>query len=164
MELNQEFETLPSDLRMKLFKLYNCHFTNSNNWNFQSNIFQHLVRSYNVNIKVIFDLPYGCHNWLVEQLSGGKHALLLIYSKYIKFMNNIKKNKRSSLRYLLNIVQSDVRSTTGGNLRKIFLDTGVQVIPGLTNKANIGDFQVYKYSEEEQWRLPLLVSLLEIRN
>ena len=79
-------------------------------------------------------------------------------------MNNIKMNKRSSLRYLLNIVQSDVRTTTGGNLRKIFLDTGVQVIPGLTNKANIGDFQVYKYSEEEQWRLPLLVSLLEIRN
>ena len=105
---------------MKLFKLYNCHFTNSNNWNFQSSIFQQLVRSYNVNLKVIYDLPYGCHNWLVEELSGGQHALVLIYSKYIKFISSLKENKRTSLRFLLNIVQNDVRSTTGGNLRKIF--------------------------------------------
>ena len=61
-------------------------------------------------------------------------------------------------------MQGDVRSTTGGNLRKIFLDTGVQVIPGTTNKGEISDFRVYKYPEEEHWRLPLLVSLLEIRN
>ena len=57
-----------------------------------------------------------------------------------------------------------MRSTTGGNLRKIFLDTGVQVIPGVTNKADICNFRVYKYDEKEHWRLPLLVSLLEIQN
>ena len=30
MNLNQEFETLPSESQLKLFKLYNTHFTGSN--------------------------------------------------------------------------------------------------------------------------------------
>ena len=163
MELNQEYETLTPEIRLKLLKLYNCHYTNSNNWDFQSSIFKQLVRSYNVNLKVIFDLPYACHNWLVEELSGGRHALVLIYSKYIQFINNLHKNKRASIRSLLSFVQDDVRSGTGGNLRKIFLDTGVLVVPGQTHKSELWNFRVYDTPAGDEWKLPLLVSLLEIR-
>ena len=116
-----------------------------------------------MNLKVIFDLPYACHNWLLEELTGGNNALVRIYSKYIKFVNNLHKNKRQSIKSLLRIVQDNVKSTTGGNLRKIFLDTGIKVVPGVTSKFQMRDHQVYKTPEGEEWRLPMLVSLLEIR-
>ena len=136
MELNQEYETLTPEIRIKLLKLYNCHFTNSNNWDFQSTIFKQLVRSYNVNLKVIFDLPYACHNFLGEELSGRRQALVLIYSKNIQC-------KQASLRSLLRFVKDDVRSGTGGNLKKILLDTKVLVVPGQTHKFELRNFRVY---------------------
>ena len=121
------------------------------------------MRSYNVNLKVIYELPYACHNWLVEELTGGNHALVRIYSKYIKFINNLVNNKRDSIKSLLKIVQDNVRSTTGGNLRKILLDTGMLIVPGVSNRFELRNFRVYQNNEREEWRLPLLISLLEIR-
>ena len=110
-------------------------------------IFGQLMRSYNVNLKVIYDLPYACHNRLVEELTGGNHALVRIYSKYIKFINNLVKNKRDSIKCLLKIVQDDVRSTTRGNLRKILLDKGMLIVPGVTNRFYVCIYVWYNHKE-----------------
>ena len=100
MNLNQEFETLPSESQLKLFKLYNTHFTGSNCWDYQSNIFQQLLNSYNVNLKCIFNLPCGTHSWLTEELSEGNHAQVIIYKRFVKFVQTLVNNKRQSLKTL----------------------------------------------------------------
>ena len=74
MELNQEFECLPPESRLRLLHLYNMHFSGSNCWNFQEKTFQQLTKSYNVNIRILFDLPINTHCWIAEEISGGKHA------------------------------------------------------------------------------------------
>ena len=106
------------------------------------------------------DLPYGTHNYIVEQLSGGNNAKKMIWCRYIKFVKKIIKNKRSSIVSLFKTIQNDVRSVTGSNLRKIMLDTSKLVIPGVTEKIALYDFNVYDIPEE--W-IPLLLSLLEMR-
>ena len=66
------------------------------------------------------------------------------------------------MRDLFNLVKDDVRSTVGSNLRTIFLDTDIQVIPGITSKAALVNYTVYETKGD--WQIPLLTSLLEIRD
>ena len=68
------------------------------------------------------------------------------------------------MKSLLNVVAHDVRSQTGGNIRKILLDTGVKVVPGVTTQAAMVGVTAYEVQEDQQWRLPLLQSLLQVRD
>ena len=164
MNLNQEFKFAKSETQIKMLNLYNCHFTGSSAWDFNSNEVEKFYSSFNRNLKVIYDLPWPTHRWLCEALSG-IHMKKMIYSRYIKFLNNIVgKGTKENCRSLLNYCISDVRSQTGGNIRKIFLDTGVRITPGVTAATAISNYTVYKVVEEQEWKLPLLHSLLEVRD
>ena len=153
MCLNQEFENLPLTSQMKLLRLYNGHYTGSNCWNFSGEMFRKLMNSYNVNVKVIFDLPHACHNWLIEKVSGFKHPRKEIYKRFVKFVNNLATNKRSCVKSLFHSVCDDVRSTIGANLRQIKLDTGVHITPGVTTQHEIQHYAEYNVPENEEWRL-----------
>ena len=116
-----------------------------------------------MNIKVIFNLPWASHRWLCESLAG-KHMKVMIYSRYIKFLRNIcSTSDRDNLKSLLNTVKNDVRSQTGANIKRIFLDTGVRIIPGVTLPSVLSGVSAYKVEECERWRYPLLQSLLQVR-
>ena len=42
--------------------------------------------------------------------------------------------------------------------------TNVTVVPGVTRAHDLSNYRVYETPPEEQWRLGLLVSLLEVRD
>ena len=44
------------------------------------------------------------------------------------------------------------------------MDTGVKVFPKVTKGFALHDYLVYKVPTGQDWRLPLLVSLLEIKD
>ena len=89
---------------------------------------------------------------------------IMIYSRYIKFLRNICiKSDRPNLVALLNLVKDDVRSQTGGNLRKIFMDTKVRVVPGVTHPSALTGIKAYTVEEDELWRLDLLQCLLQVK-
>ena len=144
--------------QVKLLHLYNAHFSGFPCWSFVSETFNQLMNSWNVNLRVIFDLPYGTHSHLVDSLTDGKHARKMIYTRYLKFLKSIATNRR------LRIVTETRRSWTGQNIRKILLDTNVTVVPGVTRTHDLSDYRVYETPAEENWRLGLLVSLLEVRD
>ena len=124
MNLNQEFELLPSKNKLKLSQLYNGHYTGSHNWCFSGRMFQMMMNSFNVNVRIIFDIPDNSHCWIVEQLTGCNHARKQIYQRFIKFVNCLFTTKRSIVRSLFMSVCSDVRSHIGDNLKRVQLDTG----------------------------------------
>ena len=65
---------------------------------------------------------------------------------------------------MLKFVKDDLRSQTGGNIKKISLDTEMRIIAGVTDKFSLSGMEVYKVKDSEQWRLPLIHSLLEVKN
>ena len=85
-----------------------------------------------------------------------------MFSRYVKFVTGLKNNKRPMLCDLFDEVKNDVLSTTGSNLRVILLETGVSVVPGVTKPSVLGGY--YVYEEKGDWQVPLLVSLLEMRD
>ena len=115
-------------------------------------------------MKVIYDLDYGTHNYLIEGLTDGRQAKQIIYKKYINFLGSIAKNRRHEIVQLLDIVKDTCMSVTGSNLRRILLESEARVIPGKTKGFELANYRVHKTPVGEEWRLPLLVSLLEIRD
>ena len=132
-----------NDIKLKMFNLYNCHFSGSAIWNFDSKEFDKLSNSFNMNIKALFDLPWATHRWLCEQLSGC-HMRKMIYKRYIKFVNSIKnKCSKPHVRFLLSISKDNVQTNTGSNLRKIHCETGTHIIPGSTSHCELSDINIY---------------------
>ena len=163
MELDQEFHCLPADQKMRLNLLYNSHFCSSSIWRFESEEARHLFSSWNKNIKMIYDLPWATHRWVLEEITGSNLKVML-FSRFVKFVNAIFKSKKPALRFLLSVSKSDVRSLTESNLRSILLNTGVEVKPGVTKATVVKKHTLCKVPDEERWKVPLLHSLLAVKS
>ena len=82
------------------------------------------------------------------------------YSRFAKYIQMGKNNKRAFLRCLFNTVKDDVRSTSGSNIRTILLST--QVDPRYMSRHKIKGWSVYP--PKDSWTVPLLTSLIELRS
>ena len=162
MELNQEFISSPNEVKLKMQRLYNSHFTGSSLWNFTDEGFNKLYNSWNVNIRIMLGLPRDTHCWIVEELDTGHHLRQMLFSRYIQFVNSIATGKRQSLKFLLNTASHLVHSPTGRNIRQIMLETGTHIIPGVTIKSAINSYKVYAMPEGHHWKTSLIKGVLEI--
>ena len=128
-------------------------------------MFNQLCNSWNVNLKVIMDIPVQSHTWIVESLSGVPTARKMIYSRFIKFVNTLLKiENRPAVASLAKLAINDVRTLIGGNLRQISLDTNKQIIPGVTSQLVLKTYVANPIPEGQDWRVPLLHSLFEMRS
>ena len=157
--LNQEFHFAHPEARLKMCRLYNTAFYGSNCWKFDSEQVKMFSKTWNVNIRIMFDIPRESHCWIVEDISEGRHFLQMIYSRFAKYLVMVRKNKRPVLRCLYNIVKDDVQTTTGSNIRTLLLSTGID--PRFMSRHNLKTWRVYP--PKDNWTVPLLTSLLELR-
>ena len=142
--------------------LYNSHFSGSNIWKFESEEARHLISSWNKNTKLVFDLPWATHRWILEEITESNLKVML-FSRFVKFTNAIKKSSKPFVKFLFSVAAADVRSLTGSNMRSILVHTGVQVIPGVTKAAEVKKHTLFMVPEREKWKVPLLHSLLAVR-
>ena len=157
--LNQEFSFANAETRLKMCRLYNTAFFGSNCWKFSSDQVQKFSKTWNVNLRIMFDLPRETHCWIVEELSGGRHFLQMIFSRFSSYVKMIKNNKKDFIRSMYNIVKDDIKTTTGSNIRTVLLTSGVD--PRCMDKFKLKNWRVY--SKADDWTVPLLSSLIEIR-
>ena len=113
-------------------------------------------------MRIVHGLPRDTHCWIVEEISGGHHAKQQIYSRYVKFVGTLATTSRACVRFLFNYVSGDVRSQVGGNLKRIFHDTGTLIIPGKTRPSALADYRVYPVPGGEEDRVPLILCMKEI--
>ena len=163
MELNQEFATFPAKIRYRLNLLYNSHFSGSNIWKLNGQETQHLISAWNKNIKLIYDLPWETHRWVI-QLITGDNLKCILYAQFVKFINAIHKSSKPAIKYLYFVSASDVRSITGSNLRSILVDTGIQAIPGTLQLKEIKKTVLHRVPSGEERKIPLLESLLDVQS
>ena len=157
--LNQEFNFANHETRLKMCRLYNTVFYGSNCWEFSSEQLNMFSKTWNVNLRILYDIPRETHCWIVEELSEGKHFLQMVYSRFAKYIMMVKQNKRPFLKCLYDIIKNDVKTTAGSNIRTLFLSTGVD--PRFMSRYLLKDWRVHP--PEDNWTVPLLTSLLELR-
>ena len=143
-EILQEFHFAPPDSQMKLHSIYNSHFTGSSCWN----------------IKITYNLPYPTHRNILPVISNVKPLRLTLARRLLSFIEKIKKSDKPVLRSILSVVECDVRTVTGRNLRSILQLCDKSTVEQLS-PSDIDT--VSYYGEPDVWRIVTIREVLEAR-
>ena len=121
-----------------------------------------LEKTWNVSFRVMFGLPRESHQYFVEAMSERPHLKTILIKRYLNFIDQIRKSKKSALKNLLRLIENDTRSITGSNLREILILTKKKQIFELC----LEDAELIKYKdvpESENWRIQCLTDLINVR-
>ena len=111
----------------------------------------------------MFDLPYATHRHLIEPITGHRHVRLTLVSRFLGFIEQIRRSQKIIPKMLLSQIQCDVRSTTGCNLRKIVLQTDKLSVSDL-KKDDISMLKYHPTPTEEKWKENLVNELIRVRD
>jgi hypothetical protein len=122
-----------------------------------------LENTWNVSIRLMFDLPIQTHTWYIEPISESSHVKIILIKRFLTFVQALKSSPKLILTNLLKMISKDVQSVTGSNLRKILL---------LVNKSDVDDLvpedsskiQYRPEDEENTWKIRMVKELIEVRN
>ena len=159
-ELLQEFHFAHSDTKMQLNSIYNSHFTGSNCWDLTSCACEMFEATYNRNIKLTYNLSYPTHRNLLPVLSKVKPLRMTLAKRFLSFTEKLRNSEKPVLRHMISLVENNVNTVTGRNLRRILL---------LTNRPTIQHLRpsdldtVSLYGEPELWRVLAVTDILEMR-
>ena len=159
--LLQEFHYVEPQVMIKLINIYCTSFYGSSLWDIYSKKVTRIFSSWNVTIRNIFNLPWTTHRYLIEGVSGTTHPKTMMCGRYIRFLETLSTCSKLSVRFLAGLVHDDRRTLTGKTVTKIADDCSVDrniLTPGIANRSRYSTPPV-----EEQWRLSILMELLEVR-
>ena len=107
----------------------------------------------------MLDLPWPTHRYLIEPLTGTPHISKVLVKRYLSFIEKIEKSEKSSLKQLLSLSRSDVRTVTGHNLRTIMLLAGKTKIDDLDHNIAI---DYHPIEGRNKWKVNLIQELIEV--
>ena len=110
--LSQEFHYTHPITKVHINTIYNSHFTGSQLWDVGSKEMEKLESACNKSTKLMFGLPLQTHRYFVEPLTELPHLRKQLFRRYLTFITEIEASKKISLKRLLNLSKTDVRTTT----------------------------------------------------
>ena len=161
-DLLQEFHFAHPRTVAEVNVVTNSHFYGSVLWKLSSKPVQKLEKSWNVSFRRMFNLPWQTHCYLVEPVSQQPHARKLMSSRFLSFVQAIRRSKKIAIRKLLKVIEYDTRSVTGHNLRSLLLQSNVPEIQKL--KASDGKAAYRSMSEEDQFRVGFINEIIDVQN
>ena len=160
--INQEFSFAHPRCRIMLNKIYNCHFSGCQTWNLFSQGAEKYYSTYNRSVKVMADLPFSTHRYLIEPIIEQPHMSITLIRNYLKFILSIKNSAKPVLRQLYSIAKNDVRTTTGANLRNILLKTTLLNVDDL-QPSIVQQIRYKEIKDEDRWRIPIIQEALDMK-
>ena len=161
--INQEFSFAHPMCRIMLNKIYNCHFSGCQTWDLFSKGAASFYSTYNRSVKVMADLPFATHRYLIEQVSGQQHMSTTLIRNFLKFILSIRNSTKPVLRQLYSITKSDVRTTTGSNLRNILMLTNLKSVDDLLPET-VHEIRYKEIKKEDMWRIPIIMEAMDIKS
>jgi hypothetical protein len=118
--------------------------------------------TWNKSVKVMFDLPYATHRWLIEPVSGSTHLRRFLINRFLNFVKQINKSSKFVTNLCLSTIQYDVRSITGYNLRKIMIETGKTDI-NQHNDVRTDDIEYHPVRNEDKWKISVIKECIDVK-
>ena len=119
--------------------------------------------TYNRSVKVMANLPYQTHRYMIEPISGTRHMKMKILKNYLSFIQQVKKSTKHVLRQLYSLASNDVRTVTGQNLRNILLMTNKLHVDQL-DPCIVSNLEYHKMDKHETWRTNLVREILDLKH
>ena len=156
----QEFGNLDPLVYTRLVSIYLTSFYGSNLWDLYDNMAEKLYSSWNIMVRMLFNIPRNTHKCLIEPISGSSHLKIKLIKRFIKFAETLSDCDKPHLRYLHNVQKNDFRSVYGRNCRNICKEAGTENI----NDATWLDIKYEPVPPEEEYRVALIQELIEMRS
>ena len=86
-ELKQELKSQNPLVFMNLIKVYLSHFYGSNLWNLFN--IDNVFVAWNKIMRIVFNLPYCTHRYLLEPFSGVTHLQTMLTNRLLKFYETL---------------------------------------------------------------------------
>ena len=163
IEILQEFGFSHPRTKIMINNVYNSHLSGSCLWDLFSKEAVQMENSWNVSMRLMLDLPRETHRRLIEPLSEVTHAKILMIKRFLTFLQQIQKSTKTASKFLLETILQDTRSTTGSNLRNIFLLTNNSKVRELEPNDAIS-LNYNQISDDEKWKIPIIQELIEMKN
>ena len=161
-ELLQEFYFADPETKFHLNNIYNMSFSGSPLWDLFSEETDHLLKTYNKSLRIMWDIPLQSHKYMLEPLSGKTHLKFQLFKRFLNFKQQIFKSNKEVTKHVYNICQHDCGSVTGRNLRKIML-LCEKNSPSSLEASDLVSLQYDPLPQEEQWRIGLTKELIDIK-
>ena len=110
----QEFPFAHPEVKCKINRIYNSSFPCT----VASESVKQMVNSWSVSVRQMWGLPVQAHRYLVREL-GGQHAEEMLITRYVKFLQSIKKSPKLAVQFILERIVRNVNTITGSNVRFI---------------------------------------------
>ena len=162
IELNQEFHFAHPLTKLKLNQIHNSHYYGSPLWDLFGTGAIKVESSYNKSVKAMLDLPIATHRNLIEPLTSETHIKIVLIRRFLSFVEKIRNSGKPALEMLLSEAASDVRSTTGSNLRNIMLLAGKTSIDAVS-VPDADKIEYFKLEDEDTWKVTLATELIEAK-
>ena len=149
---------------LQAVNFYSCNFYGSMLWNLYGHGAGQVFRSWNTCVKLAWDVPRWSHNYLVDHVlaSGVPSVRRKILGQYLGFFRKLLMSDSPEIRILANLAGRDVGSVTGANLLNI--GTEFDLDPWTCSPGQFKEkYNFHPVPAEDEWRLPLLVKLLNQR-
>ena len=96
----------------------------------------------------MWDLPYATHMYYIEPL-GGQHALSMIITRYVKFIQSLKKSPKIAVQFLVEKVLRNCNTLTGQNVRFVLDKTRAEDITKVNVTKMKNDIET---KQEDKWK------------
>ena len=156
-QVQQQFGYYDPKLVLKLLSIYSTAMYGSPLWQLNSEEHAKLNRSWNTAVKIIWDLPHPTHTHFLESLCPVPHLEHVLISRYIGFIDNLRKSSKCALKILFKSSALNLSTVTGQNVGFLLAKFKKQSLDQLIlDKAKIQNSRVYSLSEEESWKINLI--------
>ena len=85
----------------------------------------------------------------------------ILVRRYLSFIENIRRSSKVALNQLLELVQRDVRLTTGANLRLIMIMAELGRIEDM--KPGKVDFEYHKVKKIDEWKIWFVQEIVDVK-
>ena len=123
-----------------------------------------IFKAWNTAVKLTWNVPRDTYTYIVENLLGRNFQSLRnqIYSRYSRFFQSLLNSSSREVSFLANIVARDCQSVTAKNVKLVERAAGCSPWDYSTMRIKAG-LKKPPAPENDEWRLPLLLKMLDHR-
>ena len=157
-EIIQEFYFASPRTKILINEKFNMSWYGSSIWDIKSEYFLKIESCYNRSIKLMADLPYSTHKYLIETITKKDHLRKIIWKRFIKFFISLNKMSKPIIKTLIDVSSNSSKSITGRNLRGLRLETNI--FDEDIDLYFASFIEYYNVSEDNIWKCEILDQLL----
>ena len=162
--LFQEFSYVDPEVLVKIMNIFNTSFYGSNLWDIFSADCEKLFKSWNVAIRMAFNVDRCTHRYLIETISNSIHPKTMLASRYVTYHRSLINSPKLCVRFLARLFERDNRTVLGKTLDMLCKLCDKEDLSLLSSNYVKSKLSYYNVPDEEMWRVETVTELLNLRD